>query len=260
MERLKEIDAFVKDLIKNIPGLIAGTRIEKIENKSSERDLVTEADKAVETYLTKKILERFPGHEILGEETYNPDRKYNKGNLWVIDPIDGTTNFVKQRDDYCTIICYFENGNPLLAYIYEIGKDDLYWAVSGDGVYLNDKRLEEPDNKSLRESIVSTDIRRMFRNRNDLFNKMVNESFGMRSVGTSGLDGSRVLSGRFGAYLNYSGGPWDFAPFFLMGQLLDLVFVKLNGDEVSLDGYSDYIICTKKVYEDFRKIMDELSA
>ncbi len=255
MEHLLEYDEYIKSLLKDLPGIIKGIEIVTISEKSSERDLVTEVDQGVEKFLTDKIKEKFPTHTILGEETFIPDTIYDKKNLWVIDPIDGTTNFVKQKNDYCTLISYFEEGEPVLSYIYEVEKDDLYHSMKGHGVYLNNQRLENPENKSLFESLVSTDIRRMYLHKNDLFTKLVEESFGLRSIGTSGLDGSRVLSGRTGAYLNYSGGPWDFAPFYLMAKELDLVFVDLEGNEVSLDSYSGFIICTKKVFEDYKKVL-----
>ncbi len=258
MERLKDLDKFIKELIKEIPGLIASIEMGPVENKSGVRDLVTEVDKGVEKFLTEKILEKFPDHEVLGEETYDKNKSYEGKNLWVIDPIDGTTNFVKQKNDYCTIIAYFENEKPMLSYIYEVEKDDLYWAMAGDRVYLNDQALESPRDKALNEALVSTDIRRMNGNRPEFFQALLKESFGMRSVGTSGLDGSRVLTGRFGGYLNYRGGPWDFVPFFLMADLLDLVFVNLQGEKPDMFSYSDYIISTKSVYADFVKIRDRV--
>lgn len=259
MKHLLEYDKYIKSILKELPSIIKGIEIITINHKSSERDLVTEVDEGVEKFLTEKILEKFPDHTILGEETFIPNTIYDRKNLWVIDPIDGTTNFVKQKNDYCTIISYFEDGKPALSYIYEIEKDDLYYSIKGKGVFLNDKKLEKPKNKTLVESLISTDIRRMNLYKNELFGRLVKDSFGLRSVGSSGLDGSRVLSGRTGAYINYSGGPWDFAPFYLMADELDLVFTDLKGNKVSLDEHSEFIVCTKKVFEDVTKIINELS-
>lgn len=258
MMRLNEIDAFAKGLIQEIPKVIGGIEIKNICHKSGERDSVTEVDQGLERFLTERILERFPDHQVLGEETYDPSKSYDRGHLWVIDPIDGTTNFVKQRNDYCTIICYFEENVPKLAYIYEVEKDHLYSAMENDRVYLNGVPIEKPEDARLKDKLISTDIRRVYENRRDLFHGLIEGSFGMRSVGTSGLDGSRVISGRFGAYLNQSGGPWDYAPFFLMCDLLGLHFSKLNGEEMELEGYSDYIVSTKRAYEDFAEIRDKI--
>ncbi|MFB0972765.1 MAG: inositol monophosphatase family protein, partial [Neofamilia sp.] len=141
-------DKYIQEIIRTIPDVIRGIEIVDIEQKSGERDLVTEVDKGVEEFLRKKILDEFPDHEVMGEETYDTSLEYNTKNLWVIDPIDGTANFVKQRNDFCTIVSYFEDGEPMLTYIYEVTKDDLYHGMSGEGVYLNGEKLPKIENKS----------------------------------------------------------------------------------------------------------------
>ncbi len=251
MKRIEEYDEYIQKIIRDIPEVIKSIEIIDIVQKTGRRDLVTDVDKGIEEYLTKKILERFPNHEILGEETYKEEEKYNTKNLWVIDPIDGTTNFVKQRNDFCTIVSYFENGEPMLTYIYEVTKDDLYHGMTGEGIFLNGQKLEKPKDLSIEDVLVSTDIRRMFLHRPDLFNKIVDKSFGTRSVGTCGLEGSRVVSGRLGAYVNYRGGPWDYSPFFLFSKEMDLVFKTLDGEDLEIDsGYTNFILCTKQIYKE----------
>lgn len=256
MEHLKEYDKFIKSLLKEIPFILAEVKLAsiydglEIKEKSGNRDLVSEADIRVEEFLIKNISERFPEHEILGEESYDINKNYDDTNLWIIDPIDGTTNFLKQGSDFCTIISYFENGKPLLGYIYDVTRGDLYHSMKGNGVYLNQDKLEIPENKGLSESLISTDIRRMYREKNDLFDRIVEKSFGTRSVGTSGLDGARVLAGKFGGYLNHTGGIWDYAQFILMAEELDLVLANLEGEKLGIDGYTGYILATKKVFEE----------
>ncbi len=251
MERIKEYDEFIQDVIRKIPEVINKIEIVDIIQKTGKRDLVTDVDKGIEEYLTSKILERFPDHEILGEETYEIDKNYNTNNLWVIDPIDGTTNFVKQRNDFCTIVSYFENGEPMLTYIYEVTKDDLYHGMAGEGIFLNGVKLEKPKNLSIEDTLVSTDIRRMYLHKPDLFNKIVEKSFGTRSVGTCGLEGSRVVSSRLGAYINYRGGPWDYSPFFLFAKEMDLVFKTLDGEDLEINsGYTNFILSSKQIYKE----------
>ena len=251
MEHIRGYDKYIQEIIRTIPDVIRGIEIVDIEQKSGERDLVTEVDKGVEEFLRKKILDEFPDHEVMGEETYDTSLEYNTKNLWVIDPIDGTANFVKQRNDFCTIVSYFEDGEPMLTYIYEVTKDDLYHGMSGEGVYLNGEKLPKIENKSLFESMIGTDIRRMYLHMSELFKKIVNESFATRSVGTSGLEGSRVVSGRLGGYINYYGGPWDYSPFFLFAKEMGLVFKTLEGNDLEINsGYSNFILCTEKVYEE----------
>lgn len=250
MQKLKDIDRAVQELLRTLPEVIRSFNIESVEEKTNERDLVTVADRGVEAYLTDRILKLFPDHQILGEESYEPEKDYSADRLWVIDPIDGTTNFVKQGCNFCTLLAYFEDGRPLLSYIYEPMEDRMVHAIADQGVFLNGKAIAKAKNLPMAQSLVSTDIRRMYRNNPDLFDRLVNESFAMRSVGTSGLDGCRVIEGRYGGYINYQGGPWDFAPFFLMAKELDLVFLTLDGREMNLNGYSNFILCNQQFYQD----------
>lgn len=251
MGHIREYDEFIRKLIKRIPQVIKSIEIEKVDTKSGDRDLVTAVDKGLEEFLRTKILERFPDHEILGEETYDPEAEYSTKNLWVIDPIDGTTNFVKQRNDFCTIISYFENGKAMLTYIYEVMKDDLYHGIRNEGVFLNGVKLPKPKNIGLGEAILTTDIRRLYMYRNELFDIVARESFAVRSIGTSGLEGTRVATGRTGGYVNYTGGPWDYSPFFLFSRELGLVFKTLNGEDLEINsGYTNFILCTERVYKE----------
>lgn len=247
---LVQIDTWMQDLLRTIPKLLEAIDIGDIEEKSNARDLVTAVDKGLEDYLTKAILERFPDHNILGEETFIADKVYDQTDLWVIDPIDGTTNFVKQGDQFCTLVAYFHDGEPLLSYIYEIRQDKLYHAMAGKGVSIDGELLEKPTNLHLHEVISSVDVRRMYINYEDLFSRLIHGSFATRAVGTCGLDTARVIDGRFGIYLNYLSGPWDYAPLFLMAKEMDLVFLKLDWTPMTLDHMGGFVLSTPQAYDD----------
>lgn len=251
MEHLNQYDAYIQEVIKEIPEIIKETSNLNVLTKSSERDLVTEVDKAVERFLTKKINEQWPTHVLLGEETYQKDREYDTANLWVIDPIDGTTNFVKQRDGFCTIISYFESGTPMLTYIYEIQTDTLYHAMKDCGVFVNGQKIESVIDLHAKDALISLDTRRIYLNMPALLEKVIDTAFDIRNHGAAGLESARVISGKLGAFICYSGGPWDYSPLFLLSKELDLVFVTLDGNPLHInDGYSGFVFCTKHVYHE----------
>lgn len=249
MNNIYKYDKIIESILRKIPEIIAKYGDISIETKSNERDLVTTVDKGVEEYISSELLKHFPGSEILGEETYEEGRSYDKSKLFVIDPIDGTTNFVKQRDDFCTILSYFEDGKPQLAYVYEVNRDLLYSIIRGEGIFINGKKIEKPEDKTLKEALITMDLRRMI-DKKDIFEKSVRDSFGTRGVGSAGLDSIKVAIGKTGAYMNPKAGPWDFSPCFLMAEELGLHFSDLEGKEMTLDGYSSFIISTKSVYRD----------
>ncbi len=253
MNNLLKIHEYISACIRQIPQELKKIDDLLIREKSSYRDLVTEADKKIEQFLKSKILERFPEHEVLGEESFDQTKDYASKNLWIVDPIDGTTNFVKQSKDFCTILSYFENGKAKLSYVYDIENDILYTGIAGLGVYENDTKLKIAEDKTLRESLMAMDIRRMQEYHPDLFDYVVREAFSIRLIGSSGLDGMRVISGKLGGYIHYSASIWDYSPFFLMAKELGLSFTDFKGNDLNGKTQSSFILATPSIH---RELMD----
>lgn len=248
MENLEELFKFIEDVVIQAGDLILGYDRLVIDTKSGDTDLVTQVDQETQAFLTSKILEAYPEHSILGEETYQVGTPVPQGPLWVLDPIDGTTNFVKQGDDFVIHVAYFEDEEPLMALIYRVRDKKLYSSVKGQGVKCNGAVIPKPQDISLGESLVSSDIQRMYGN--DLMNKVAAEAFGLRHLGASGLDGIKVVEGKYGAFVNSLGGPWDFAPFMVMAPEQGLVLTDFNGEPLTLADYSSFILATPQAHKD----------
>lgn len=249
------LDKQVKAWLNECKQIINSKSKFKVDFKSSFRDIVTEVDKEIEGFLRSKILENFPDHRILGEESV--DERGVEGlneskNLWVIDPLDGTSNFVKQGRDYCTMLAYFEKGKAKFSYIYDYTNDEIISAFDGLGVYINDLRLERPRDSSISESPVATDSSAL--RAKDYFHKLADGAYCLRSVGASGLDGTRVAKGMFGAYVNLSAALWDYGPFILIAKELDLKISKIDGTSLDLGEDRGYIIGTPKAHEEIVEI------
>lgn len=240
-----KLDLEIKNILTKIPKVIDEVEHLKIEQKTSYTDIVTEVDKRVEEFLTEEFLKIIPEAEILGEETFDPDYDYDMSKIFIIDPIDGTANFVKQNRDFCTIVSYFEDKKPILAYVYDIKRDIMYWAMADKGVFVEDKKVNAPENKSLKDALAACDVNRLYGT--DLFEYICKNSFATRNLGSAGLEGVRVALGQTGVYANYRIGPWDFSPFFLMADILDLHISDLEGNPVNLLEPSSYMISTKKI-------------
>lgn len=114
-----------------------------IDTKESDRDLVTEMDRFLEKDLVQRIRSGFPGHRIISEEGFGDTVRDTKGFIWTIDPIDGTMNYVKQRENFGTMIGLFYNGNPIAGYLYTPMDDKLIYGIVGEGVFVNEKRLKQ---------------------------------------------------------------------------------------------------------------------
>ena len=103
----------------------------------------------------KKSLHTFPDERILGEESVGHDIQDLDGIVWIIDPIDGTLNFIKQRANFAIMIGIYEDGVGHLGYIYDVVRDELYFAIRDNGAYCNDRRLPTVEELPLSEGLVA---------------------------------------------------------------------------------------------------------
>lgn len=223
-----------------------------IEQKKHARDLVTSVDKEVQQLLSEAILQTMPNTVVFGEESKEKLKNYNVPSLWIIDPIDGTSNFVKQKRDYAIMLAYFENLEPKLSYIYDVEADILYSAEQGRGVYVNDRRITSVDNVGLSDSLASIFIRKFYEIGSHEDDLLIKEVFDVRFGGSLGLDGVRVATGQFGAFISPRIAPWDFAPFFLLANELDLHLSDFDGKPLDLHQFSSIVFSTKQFFKDWQ--------
>lgn len=221
-----------------------------IEEKTNRTDLVTNIDKEIEHYFINKINNHFPDERVLGEEGSGHDFTDLNGVVWVIDPIDGTLNFVKQQTDFAIMISVYENGIGYLGYIYDVMKDELYSAIKNQGSYLNGERLETVKDIPLREGLVAISHRLMASELNDEARKIGRASSGVRMIGSAGLETIRVATGRLVAYLGASLAPWDIGAGKVIAEELGLIYTQLNGEEIDMLEYNKTIVATPSAYKE----------
>ncbi|CDR66956.1 inositol monophosphatase family protein [Staphylococcus schweitzeri] len=248
---LQQIDTLICSWLKQIDNVIPQLINEMTtETKRHRFDLVTNVDKQIQQQFQTFLCTHFPEHELLAEEKSNDKITKDIKNLWIMDPIDGTANLVKQQEDYCIILAYFVEGTPMLSYIYDYPHKQLYKAIRGVGAFNNDLKLKAPEPIPLKDAIVSFNAQVMnMETVQDLFNA----SFSYRLVGACGLDSIRVAKGQFGAHINTNPKPWDIAAQFLFAELLNLKMTSLNGDKIDYLKGGPFIIsnvaCHQKILE-----------
>ncbi|AMB98849.1 hypothetical protein AWM75_02055 [Aerococcus urinaehominis] len=251
---INKLDYTVKSWFPQIRDLVMESAAYKMKTKRDFRDLATEVDIAVQQLIESKI-KQLPGDQvIIGEETYQASGQDGQAdNLWLIDPIDGTANFVKQAENYATMIAYFSKGQPILSYIYDIYRDDLYWARQGQGVYLNDEKMPIPENLSLQDSLVGISPRHV--KGKAYFSYLLDQAFDIRNYGCSSLDGISVIKGQYGAFINPGAGPWDYSPLILMAQEQGLHFSRLDGTQPDITQPSNFIIASQSCYDELAELL-----
>ena len=221
-----------------------------VEEKTNRTDLVTNIDKEIEHYFMNKINNHFPKERVLGEEGSGHDLTDLNGVVWVIDPIDGTLNFVKQQTDFAIMVSVYENGIGYLGYIYDVMKDELYSAIRNQGSYLNGEPIERVKDIPLREGLVAISHRLMASELNDEARKIGRASSGVRMVGSAGLETTRVATGKLVAYLGASLAPWDIGAGKVIAEELGLIYTQLNGKEIDMLKYNKTIAATPSAHKE----------
>lgn len=242
----------IKNWLLDLREYIQTNRNYSINEKVDFRDLVSDVDIAVEKKLTAYILSLPGEHTILGEES-NKDVDINAEHLWVIDPIDGTSNFIKQADDYGVLVAYFQNGQPTLSYIYEVESNTLVSAIKDHGVFINDIKIEAPDNFSLNEALISINPRKM--NGTNLMEFLADNAFDLRFLGSSVSDALRVIEGKYGAFVSPESEPWDRAPYILIAEELGIQMSQFNGQPTTVEGNQNFYLGSQAIFEE---LLDEM--
>lgn len=201
----------------------------QIETKSSSTDLVTRLDKEVQDLLVGEIVARYPNDLICAEEGCLR-ASVKEGAVWVIDPIDGTNNFVAQEEDFAIMLAYFENGQGKFGLIYDVVKGDCYHGGGVFPVYRNDDPLPKFKRKPLGNFLIAANAGMLESNEWGLAD-LARAALGVRIYGSAAISFAKILSGRLLTYVTYL-QPWDYAAASILGESLGYRVVTLSGNSL----------------------------
>jgi len=238
------------------------------EEKSGPNDLVTKYDKEVEELITRKIEQRYPGEFILGEESFTENEILKKDQplMWVIDPIDGTTNFYKNYPFFCSTTSIIINNNgkwaPVLAATWDPTRDEMFSAIKGGGAFLNGQKINCSKNDSFERGLFTTGFASSRGNPSEtksyeLFVDITRKTLGVRRDGAAALDLAYVAAGRTDGYWESNLSPWDLAAGALLVDEAGGICSQLNGD-APWDPFSGEIIaCNPRLH---KRLLNELGS
>lgn len=207
----------------------------KIKTKSVN-DYVTSVDEQCEKEIIYHIHKAYPDHQILSEECGLIDNK-DSDYKWIIDPIDGTTNFIKQLNYSCISIALQVKGKTQVAVIYNPFANDLFTALRGSGAQLNENKIRVSDKKTIAGSMLSTTITGSGQFKPSYSNELANmrrDILAYRYGGSLALDFAYVACGKFDAAWTASAKIWDIAA-------ADLLVREAGGVVSELDGGVNYL-------------------
>ena len=213
----------------------ASRDVEQIKvSAKRDKDFVTEVDKAAEEAILGVLKEAYPDHAILAEESgASGDSDY----VWIIDPLDGTTNFIHGFPQYAVSIAQTHKGVLQHAVVYDPTKNELFTASKGAGAYLNDRRIRVSKRVKLNEVLIGTGFPFRYFEHVDaylgIFRDMMHKTAGVRRPGAAALDLAWVAAGRIDGFWEIGLSPWDMAG----GALLITEAGGLIGDLSGESGY-----------------------
>ena len=219
MEELKRIQEVAEATARQAGEYIYSRvgRLREVSHKSGINDLVTDVDKGSESIIIERIRESFPDHSILAEESGED----SSGSVfrWVIDPLDGTTNYTHSFPFFCVSIGVFRAGEIEIGVVYDPCRDELFTASKGSGAFLNGAKINVSGRQTLSDSMIATGFAYNVETKKANlvhFGTILETAQSVRRAGSAALDLCYVACGRFDGFWELGLHPWDTAA----GQLI----------------------------------------
>ncbi len=201
--------------------------VEKLEHgrtvkSKGKRDIVTDADYAAERIVRETLLGSFPRDNFLSEEGSVAEQKRlwaqaSRSNgiaMWIVDPLDGTTNYSRGLYPFCVSIAMYQAGVVQIGVVYDPVTDELFAAERGRGAFLNNKPIRVSNNHKIEDAVLAVEwarAPRLRRRTTEIFGRVVDRAMTGRAFGSAALGISYIAAGRFDGYMHLSLSPWDVA-------------------------------------------------
>ncbi len=222
-------------------------------------NLVTDADHAAEQSVIDRIHAQYPSHRFLAEERGRVEQSPSPY-LWIIDPLDGTTNFAHGYPAYCVSIGLELHGRCVLGVIFDPSRNELFAATHRGGAHLNGNPLYVSATESLDHSLLVTgfayDIRETKRNNLDHFVRFALKAQGLRRTGSAALDLAYVAAGRFDGFWEVTLNPWDMAAGSVIVREAGGQLSNFRGDDLSIYGH-ELVASNGLIHQAMLKVLAE---
>lgn len=251
---LKRIDEFAKRTI-----IEAGKKIRQsfsydleVETKSSKNDLVTNIDRETELFFIEEIHKFDPTHKIFGEEGMGERPVSLDGIVWIIDPIDGTMNFVKQHRHFFISVGFYVDGVGKLGYIFDVMREDLFYAIEGVGAWYNDSPMRKLRPLTVDEAVIGINASWVTPNskiNHEKLIELVRTVRGTRSYGSAAMEIAFVVSGKLDAYISMRLAPWDIGAGIIIAKEVGAITTNLQGGAFTLMESDTFIIANPYIHQ-----------
>lgn len=247
-DKLVKVINLVKEIKTSILYKKENDNIEIEVEEKGKANYVTKYDKKIEEFLKIRLREIIPESNFLGEESGSDEKKFEY--TWVVDPIDGTTNFIYDLP-FAISIGLVKNKKTIMAVVYDGTTQEIYSSILGKGSYLNGKKLSSSQKKSVKNSILAFgfpyDISKTALISDMILSAKIKGAADIKRIGPASLDVCRVASGKFDGYFELDLEPWDLAAAILILTEAGGSIIKMDGKEYEYEKSS--IIATNRSSE-----------
>ncbi len=231
-------------------------------NYKSRFDMVTEADLESEEFIVNHLSGLSPNIPVVSEEESDSDKTDHEPGpsefQWIVDPLDGTTNFAHGLGHFCISVALTQNQKPIAGFIYDPVKNEVFKAIHGEGAFLNNRQIKVSQNATLEKSIIATGfpykVREFTSNNLAEFCAFRLVTQGVRRFGAAALDLAYVACGRLDGFWERWLKPWDTAAGVIILQEAGGLVTQYDGTEYSI--YSDNILASNHlIHNEMKKIL-----
>lgn len=219
-------------------------------------NMVTEVDRGSQEIIVSRILKDFPEAGILAEESGEGDVESNF--KWIIDPLDGTTNFVHGFPCFAVSVAVEIDGDVKVAVVHDPYHHETFWAIEGRGAYLNENRIRVSGVNQLINSLLATgfpyELNEYFYKNMEIFKALYQKCQGIRRAGAATIDMCYVACGRFEGYWEFYLNPWDVAAGYLIVKEAGGKLSNAQGGKFSIYGY-EYVATNGLIHDEMLSVI-----
>ncbi|MBO7186927.1 MAG: inositol monophosphatase [Clostridia bacterium] len=257
----KKLLAFIIKLVKKAGKIVVNANTDlSIDEKLNFKDLVTQYDKAVQDYLENSLSKKYPFVKFLAEEGDDFGKVDLSGELFIIDPIDGTSNFINKLNASAISVAYAVDGETVVGVVYNPFNKDLFYAIKGFGAFYNGKKTVVNE-RSIKEGLVGFGTAvyydELIEKTKQTFSKVLVNCNDMRRLGGASLDICYVATNKFSAFYECRLAPWDYASAMLILKESGGIITDFDGNELTFDKKTSVVTGNQKSYYELKKLLDD---
>ncbi len=239
------------ELIKETKTIISDRISAREVTVKGRADFVTSVDIGVQEFLRPRLKEMYPDVQFMSEEKENSDIDMS-GKVWILDPIDGTTNLIRDYKMSAVSLALVDNGEPVMGIVYNPFTDELFSAKKSEGAYMNGERIRVTDIDRIENSLISTGTSPYYKHMADgifdIMKRFYVAAMDIRRSGTAALDLCYIACGRTDGYFERSLKPWDYAAGVVILRESGGMVTDINGNEPDYAAPTDIVASNGKLH------------